>query len=274
MFYRFSLHVSFQKATYHSSPLIFWTGSPPFRHILWLSSPLCNLPLLGIVPKMGILTIEPQVARGIPHFFFFFFFLFLGGCRTFPTTNLPFVISPSSLVTPVWYFCPPQWTQGWTKPESVLFDHDSAVCLFIGFFVMFGDTLKKNIRIIEDFWVAFSLFHLSSFFFSNGGSDKLLCWKVHFKTLFLNNYVHTYHPDIVLFKFRSCLKPPWTTLTACFLHQLSIMSHYWHLPFIQHVMSYLGVFEYWTCKYFKYLNCGSGQFDKLELWAVPEQCEM
>lgn len=78
------------------------------------------------------------------------------------------------------------------------------------------------------------------------------------------------------FNFRFCLKK--TTLdhidsffSSPAQHHVSLLTH---LPFIQHVASHLGVFEYWTCKYFKYLNCGCGQFDRLELWNEPEQCEM
>lgn len=52
-------------------------------------------------------------------------------------------------------------------------------------FLMFGDTLKKKIRMIEeDFWVAFSLFPfmIINFLSTEDQISCLLCWKEHFNT--------------------------------------------------------------------------------------------
>lgn len=57
----------------------------------------------------------------------------MGMCRIYPINTLFLICAfPIFFVTPIWYFCPSQRTQGWNKPESVLFDHLSAVFLFIG----------------------------------------------------------------------------------------------------------------------------------------------
>lgn len=63
----------------------------------------------------------------------------------FPTISLFFFFCHSGI------FVLLKRTQGWTKPESVLFDHFSAVFLFIGVFIlMFGDALKKKIRMFDE----------------------------------------------------------------------------------------------------------------------------
>ena len=66
--------------------------------------------------------------------FLVFFLDTMGMCRMYPIDLFAFFFLPSSLFffRHSGIFVLLKRTQGWTKPESVLFDHFSAVFLFIG----------------------------------------------------------------------------------------------------------------------------------------------
>lgn len=111
---------------------------------------------------MGILTIEPQVARGIPHFFYYYFFWVDVGHFLPPTCLLSSVPLHLSLLSGI--FVPLNELRDGPNQNQSYLTMTLLYVYLLDFLIMFGDTLKKNIRIIEDFWVAFSLFRLSSFF--------------------------------------------------------------------------------------------------------------
>lgn len=115
MCYRFSHRVNFQRATYPSSPPTFSTGSRASHHTSWLSSPLCSL------------QCWEQETRGIWELFFSWTQWECVGCTLLTFCFFPFFFFCHSGI-----FVLLKITQGWTKPESVLFDHFSAVFLFIG----------------------------------------------------------------------------------------------------------------------------------------------
>lgn len=77
---------------------------------------------------MDVLVDEPQETRGIGVIFSWTQWECVG-CTLLSFCFFPFFFS---------FFCHSgifvllKRTQGWTKPESVLFDHSSAVFLFIG----------------------------------------------------------------------------------------------------------------------------------------------
>lgn len=75
---------------------------------------------------MDVLADEPQETRGILNENFFFFLDTMGMCRIYPINAFFSLFLLSGI------FVLLKRTQGWTKPESVLFDHFSAVFLFIG----------------------------------------------------------------------------------------------------------------------------------------------